>query len=207
MIPKKQEQFLLDGAQTILRERWDHFYQLTKDKPASIGLVKAVSLLGHAGDALDLGCGVGRDTRYLLARGFHVTAVDQEALSLTMLAQRQTKRLCLVQSTFDYFTFANEDFIHAHFALSFIRKVQFSTVFAKIKTSLQSRGTFVGQFFGIRDAWNVCTTHITFLPRKQTFDELTGLNIVVFDEEETDGRTAEGTAKRWHIYHILARKL
>ena len=49
---------------------WEHFYQRTKDKPPSLGLVKAVSLLGHADDALDFGCGAGRDTRYLLAQGF-----------------------------------------------------------------------------------------------------------------------------------------
>lgn len=207
MISKKQELFLLDGAQKIMRESWDHFYQLTKDKPPSIGLVKAVSLLGHVDDALDLGCGAGRDTRYLLAQGFYVTAVDQEAISLTLLAQLRTEHLCLVQSTFEDFTFADYGLVNAHFALPFIRKERFSTVFARLKTSLKPCGIFAGQFFGVHDAWNVSTNHITFLTRKQAFDELTGLDIVAFDEEEADGRTAEGAAKHWHVYHIIARKL
>ncbi len=208
MIPRKQELFLVDGAQKIMRESWDHFYQLTKDKPPSIGLVKAVSLRGHADDALDLGCGAGRDTRYLLAQGFHVTAVDQEALSLTLLAQLQTERLRLVQSTFEDFTFANYDLVNAHFALPFIRKERFSTVFARLKTSLKPCGIFVGQFFGVRDAWNVSANPnpITFLTRKQAFEELIGLDIVAFDEEEANGRIAEGAAKYWHVYHIIARK-
>jgi tellurite methyltransferase len=192
-----------------MRESWDweHFYQRTKDKPPSLGLVKAVSLLGHADDALDFGCGAGRDTRYLLAEGFSVTAVDQEALSLTLLAQLQTEHLCLVQSTFEDFTFANYGLVNAHFALPFIRKEQFSTVFTRLKTSLKPCGIFVGQFFGVRDAWNARANPITFLTREQAFDELTGLDIVVFDEEEADGRTAEGITKHWHVYHIIARKL
>lgn len=190
-----------------MREGWDHFYHLTKDKPPSTGLVKAVSLLGHAGNALDLGCGASRDTRYLLAQGFQVTAVDQETVPLALLAQRQTASLCLVQSTFEDFTFTHCDLVNAHFALPFIRKEQFSAVFARLKTSLKPRGIFIGEFFGIHDAWNVSGNHMTFLTREQVLDELKGLAIATFDEEAFDGRTAEGTAKYWHVYHIIARKL
>lgn len=199
--------FLIDGAQKIMRESWDHFYYLTKDNPPSMGLVKAVSLLGYAGDGLDFGCGAGRDTRYLLVHGFHVTAVDQEAVSLGMLVPLQIERLSLVQSTFEAFTFANYDLVNAHYALPFIRKEQFSTVFTRLKTSLKPGGLFVGQFFGVHDAWNVGGDRITFFTREQALDELIGLDIITFDEEEVDGTTTEGAAKHWHAYHIIARKL
>ncbi|BCL84641.1 tellurite resistance protein [Ktedonobacteria bacterium brp13] len=190
-----------------MRKSWDHFYQLTKDNPPSIGLVKTVSLLGHAGDALDFGCGAGRDTRYLLAQGFHVTAVDQEAVSLALLTQLQTERLCFVQSTFEDFPFAHYDLVNAHFTLPFIRKELFSAVFTRLKTSLKPCGIFVGQFFGVHDTWNVSANHMTFFTREQALDELKGLDIATFDEEEVDGITADGTTKHWHVYHIIAYNL
>ncbi len=49
---------------------WEEFYHITKNNPPWPRLVRAASLLGHTGEALDLGCGGGRDTRYLLAHGF-----------------------------------------------------------------------------------------------------------------------------------------
>lgn len=190
-----------------MRESWDLFYELTKDKPPSTGLVKAIALLGHIGRALDFGCGAGRDTRYLLMQGFQVTAVDCEANSLAALAQFPSKRLRLVQSTFEDFTFSNYDLINAHFSLPFIRREQFSAVFTRLKTSLKPRGIFVGQFFGIHDSWNVSANHMTFFTRDQALGELADLEMVTFEEEDTDGITAEGTAKHWHIYHIIARQL
>ncbi|HEY4387387.1 MAG TPA: class I SAM-dependent methyltransferase [Ktedonobacteraceae bacterium] len=189
-----------------MRENWDQFYQLTKDKPPSAGLVKAVSLLEHAGEALDLGCGSGRDTRYLLAQGFQVTAVDQEATALAALTELLTERLSLVQSAFEDFTFAKYDLVNAHFALPFIRKNLFSTVFTRLKASLKPGGIFVGQFFGIHDAWNARAEHMTFLTREQTLKELAGLETLGFEEEDADGFTTEGFAKHWHVYHIIARK-
>lgn len=185
---------------------WEEFYQLTKTNPPWPRLVRAVSLLGHAGEALDLGCGGGRDTRYLVAQGFEVTAVDSEAASLAALADLPRERLHLVQSTFEDFSFMSYDLINAHFALPFTQKAQFSAVFARLKATLKPGGVFVGQFFGINDTWNTPETTMTFLTQEQAHAELAGLEIVEFEEEDQDGTTARGEAKHWHVYHIVARQ-
>ncbi len=185
---------------------WKEFYQITKDNPPWPRLIRAVSLLGHAGDALDLGCGGGRDTRYLLAHGFQVTAVDNEAASLSGLADLPHEHLRLVQSTFEDFSFTSYDLINAHFTLPYTQKEQFPVVFARLKAALKPRGIFVGQFFGINDTWNTPETTMTFLTCEQAHSQLAGLQIIEFEEEEEDGTTARGDAKHWHVYHIIARK-
>ena len=189
-----------------MQRDWHNFYQITKDNPPSERLVKAVELLGHSGEALDLGCGAGRDTRHLLACGFQVTAVDREAASLAMLANLQTARLHCVQSSFENFTFARYDLVNARFALPFMPAEHFSTVFDHIKTSLKPDGIFVGQFFGVHDTWNAPENNMTFFTRAEALARLENLEVVEFEEEDHDGKTAEGTPKHWHVYHIIARK-
>ncbi len=190
----------------MFQPNWEEFYRITKNNPPWARLVRAVSLLGHTGEALDLGCGGGRDTRYLLASGFQVTAVDNEAASLAASADLPGERLHLVQSTFEDFTFTSYDLINAHFALPFIHKEQFSAVFTRLKTSLKPRGIFVGQFFGVHDSWNTPETRMTFFTHEQAQAQLAGLEIVEFEKEEHDGTTALGDAKHWHVYHIIARQ-
>ena len=185
---------------------WEEFYHITKNNPPWPRLVRAISLLGHTGEALDLGCGGGRDTRYLLAHGFQVTAVDNEAASLTALADIPSEHLRLVQSTFEDFPFTNYDLINAHFALPFTHKEQFSAVFARLKSALKPGGIFVGQFFGVNDTWNTPETTMTFFTHEQAYLQLADLEIIEFEEEDKDGTTAHGDAKHWHVYHIVARR-
>ncbi len=185
---------------------WSNFYHITRNHPPWPRLVRAVSLLGHTGEALDLGCGAGRDTRYLLERGFSVTAVDREAASLATLADLPTDHLRLVQSSFEDFTFGRYDLINAHFALPFTRKEAFATVFARLKAALKPGGFFAGQFFGVNDTWNVPDNYMTFFTREEAQSQLEGLEIVEFEEEDQDGATADGTQKHWHVFHIVAHK-
>jgi SAM-dependent methyltransferase len=201
--PKREEP--LDPTKRNPQPNWEEFYQLTKNNPPWPRLVRAVSLLGHAGEALDLGCGGGRDTRYLVACGFQVTAVDQEAAALAALADLPRERLHLVQSTFEEFSFTSYDLINAHFALPFTQKAQFSAVFARLKAALKPGGIFVGQLFGVNDTWNTPETTMTFLTHEQALTRLADLEIVEFTEEDQDGTTARGDAKHWHVYHIVAR--
>ncbi|GCE12420.1 class I SAM-dependent methyltransferase [Tengunoibacter tsumagoiensis] len=189
-----------------MRETWDQFYELTRERPPSEGIIRAVSLLGQTGDALDLGCGAGRDTRYLLSQGFEVTAVDRETTALAELSSFSNEHLHLVQSAFEDFTFATYNLINAHFALPFMAREQFSAVFTRLKASLKPGGIFVGQFFGIHDEWNTHENNFTFFTREQALSELDGLQIIEFEEIDADGRIASGTPKHWHVYHIIAAK-
>lgn len=188
--------------------RWATFYNITKNHPHWELLERAVSLFGQPGHALDLGCGAGRDTRYLLAQGWTVTAVDREAGAVALLAQLPRERLQVVQGSFEDFDYGYEvyDLVSAQYALPFNPRVSFNSVFARIKQSLKPGGIFTGQFFGIRDEWNTPETAMTFLTREQVDELLSDMRGIELTEKELLGNTATGEAKYWHVFHVVAQK-
>jgi len=186
--------------------KWEDFYKITKDRPPWPLLVQAISLLRRKEYALDLGCGAGRDTRFLLDQGFKVTAVDNVSHAIALLANFPQGRLRAVQASFEAFEFETYDLINAHFALPFTSEDRFHEVFARIKHALNADGIFVGQFFGVNDEWNTPGNQMTFLTREQAEAELKDLRILEFREEDVDSHVADGTPKHWHVFHIIAQK-
>ena len=185
--------------------KWEDFYKITKDRPPWPLLVQAISLLRRKEYALDLGCGAGRDTRFLLGQGFKVTAVDNDSHAIALLANFPQDRLRAVQSSFEDFEFETYDLVNAHFALPFAPEDRFHEVFARIKHALTTGGIFVGQFFGVNDEWNTPGNLMTFFTREQAEAELKDLRILEFREEDVDSHVADGTPKHWHVFHIIAQ--
>jgi len=195
------------GGKNYLKEfTWEDFYKITKDRPPWPLLVEAVDLLIQRKDALDLGCGAGRDTRFLLEQGFRVAAVDADPHAVALMAGFSQDHLRVVQSSFESFDFETYDLVNAHFALPFLSEEHFHLVFARIKQALHAGGIFVGQFFGVHDEWNTQENQMTFLTREQAQAELKGLKVLVFREEDIDSHVADGTPKHWHVFHIIAQK-
>jgi trans-aconitate methyltransferase len=188
---------------------WERFYGFTKESPPWPLLMRAAALAPRHGQALDLGAGAGRDTRYLLEQGFIVTAVDADPNAAAHLAALPQDHLRIVQSSFEGFEFAaaTYDLISAQFALPFVARDRFFEVFARLKAALAPAGVFAGQCFGMRDQWNVPGHAMTFLTRGEVEGLLSGLDIIALDEEDADGQTADGSPKHWHAFHILARRL
>jgi tellurite methyltransferase len=186
--------------------KWEDFYKITKGRPPWPLLVQAVTLLSNGKYALDLGCGAGRDTRYLLEQGFSVTAVDSDPHAIALLEVFPRDHLRVVQSSFEAFEFETYDLVNAHFALPFAPEDRFHEVFARIKLALNAGGIFVGQFFGVNDEWNSPGNQMTFLTREQAEAELKDLKVLEFQEEDVDSHVADGTPKHWHVFHIIAQK-
>jgi SAM-dependent methyltransferase len=187
--------------------KWEDFYNITKDRPHWPLLAQAVSLQTHRENALDLGCGAGRDTRFLLEQGFYVTAVDNNPGAIALLADFPQDHLWPVQASFDDFEYEAYDLVNAHFALPFMPKERFHEVFTRIKRALNPGGIFVGQFFGVHDEWNTPENKMTFFTREQAEAELESLKIIEFREEDVDSHVADGTPKHWHVFHIIAQKV
>lgn len=188
---------------------WNRFFTFTKDSPPWSLVMRAAALAPRRGHALDLGAGTGRDTRYLLEQGFHVTAVDAEPRAVELLSALPQDHLRVVRSTFADFDFASGapyDLISAQFALPFTPRERFADMFARLKAALAPGGIFVGQFFGVHDQWNTPDRAMTFHTRAEAESLVSDLEIIELTEEDVDSHTADGSPKHWHVFHILARR-
>lgn len=187
----------------------DDYYKNTKDLKPSPLLVEALgSMKSHGKVALDLGCGAGRDTKLLVEKGFHVTAVDSESAAKKYIdaLESSPNQLIFIQNTFAEFDYKNYDLINARYSLPFSSPEDFIMVKDKILHSLNPGGVFVGQLFGVNDSWNGENPDMTFHTRSEVESLFSALEIIKLEEQDGEGVLASGAKKHWHVFNIIARQ-
>lgn len=200
MIPEK----------TDAKNVWAEYFSLSRNKPPTPLLIEAMRYVSKKEKALDIGAGALKDTRYLLSRGFEVTALDPEPLMGEEAKTVSSDKFHPVVASFHAFEFPkNEyDIISAMYALPYCpapRDVFYQT-FKRMKRSLKTGGIFCGNFFGLNDERNVPDSGLIFLTRRDIAKLLKGFEIISFVEEEKDGWVTNGTPKHWHLFSVIARK-
>lgn len=190
------------------KKDWADYIQLTKDKPPSPLLVRALGFVVKRTTAIDVGGGALNDTRYLLEQGFDVTAVDADNAMAAQAKTIPSEKFHYTVSSFLDFQWPKDkfDIASAMFSLPFNPPETFKTVLTKIKQSLVPEGIFCGQFFGVRDTWS-SNPHMTFHTKELAEQLLSDLEILLLQEIEKDGQTANGTAKHWHFFNFIAKKI
>ena len=187
---------------------WNQYYKNTKSLKPSKFLIEALETFKPAtGSALDIGCGAGRDTKFLLERSYEVEAVDKdpEVINHLKLLPHQDK-LKFTCSDFSEFKFGQYEIVNAHYSLPFVSQANFNNVIDKVVLSVKPGGLFVGQLFGLDDEWNTVNTNKSFCTRKEVeriFKDFEKLQILEVNEK---GLMANGNSKHWHVYHIVAKK-
>ena len=188
---------------------WKEYFERTKDSKPRPLLIKAVELVTDKNEALDLGSGALNDVRYLVSKDFkHITAVDSKPIAQDIIKNFPSEIVSYIISTFEDFDFAENkyDLINAQYSLPFNPEDSFERVFKSIISSLKTGGIFTGQFFGIKDEWNIEGHKMNFQTREQAEELLAGLEMIDFQEEEADRKTAKGDMKHWHVFHFIVRK-
>jgi tellurite methyltransferase len=193
-----------------MSDRWRRYYDAAGTDPRQtlrLALGRFTCEGITRGLAVDLGCGAGRDTLALLDRGWSVCAIDgePEAIQRLLANAPETERLRTQVATFSRADGPSCDLVNSSFALPFCHPSEFADVWARIVASLRAGGRFCGQLFGVRDGW-APSTDITFHSREAAVALFTAFELEHFEEVEEDGKTATGVPKRWHLFHVVARK-
>jgi len=191
---------------------WPGYFKAVAGKEARETLLEALQLFDAPGFAIDLGCGEGRDTVELLARGWRVLAIDghEMAVGLTnhhpRLPAEARDRLEVRHAEMETVDLPPCDLLNASFALPFCRPEKFDDLWARIHAAIRPGGVLAGQLFGDRDGWARLPdrSHHT---RRRVGQLLRGrYQPRRFQEEERDGQDSRGNTKHWHVFHLVARR-
>ena len=191
-------------------QNWIQYYDKTKKEYPRNNVKFLIDSLNlkHT-NAIDLGCGQGNDTIYLINNDFKVLGIDKENVEDIIRARLPEKRqgnFTFKKQKLENLKIPNTDLIIANFSLSFCKKEYFKLMWQKIVESININGYFVGTIFGINDSWNKKYRDMSFFDKEDVKRLFNKFKIIVFEEIENDKPTALGKEKHWHFYNIIAQK-
>lgn len=163
----------------------------------------------NPGNAIELGCGVGNDTVYLIKNNWSVLAIDREDVKEKIskkLNEEELKKFRFQNQDFENIKLEKSNLIIANYCLPFCRKEKFEELWNKIKTSILEEGYFVGNFFGTNDSWNGIKPQMVFLAKDQIMELFKEFETIAFKEIEEEALTGLGKMKHWHIFNVIAKK-
>lgn len=155
--------------------------------------------------AIDLGCGSGNETVYMVKNGIKVLAIDRQLnqdFILNRLSDSEKQLISFNESSFEDVELPKTKLLTAFFSIPFCNPNNFDELWTKIYNSIEDNDYFVGQLFGDRDAWNVVESINTFSIDKVK-EYLKNYNIIKLEEIEY---VRESDNKKWHFYDIIAQK-
>ena len=185
------------------------YYKVTKNNPPS-GLIRRFltnkyneKLSGNT--AIDLGCGVGNDTEFLISKGFKVTAVDsqEEVKEIFENKNLDKEKLDLIIGDFSQIELPKADLIFANMSLFFV-KDNFELFLKSLLEKVNKNGFFVANFLGKEDEWKDKRTTIE---KDELLNYFKDFEVNYFSEEKYYKDTALGINKFWHVYTIMAKKV
>lgn len=187
----------------------EKYYDNTTDAMPNYTVKKFIKLNVEPGNAVELGCGAGRDTVCLIKNGWNVLAIDRENVESRIaakLSEEELKQFKFLKQKFEYIELEKNNLVVANFSLPFCNKNNFKELWNKIDDSILKDGYFVGNFFGINDEWKSTKEEMTFLTKEQVIELFKDFEIIEFKEVEKDGTTGLGKMKHWHIFNVIAKK-
>lgn len=162
------------------------------------------------GIMVDLGCGAGTISEFLIKLGWKVIAIDKDTDVIEArnkeLINSSNSKLCIQKSDFKDCNIPRNDLVYANFSIPFCKREEFDKLWQKIHKSISINGRFAGVFFGINDDWKD-RKDITFLKKQDVLKLFDNFKIEYFVEAEYDDKTALGKEKHWHNFRVVAKKI
>lgn len=195
---------------------WPVYYTGTQRTKAHTTLQQAVAACGvERYCAVDLGCGQGADSKYLLDQGWpQVVAIDATAEVRTyfaadpVLAQAmKLGQLDLQICRFEDFVWPHQpvDLVNASLSLPFCAPDKFAALWADLELHIKEGGLFAGHLFGPRDSW-ARRSDMVFHDEAAVRQLFKGWQRLDLREQEEDRPSVGGPMKHWHIWDVVAQR-
>lgn len=182
---------------------WSEYQERTyRTKPQYLAVYIANNL--EFNTIVDLGCGSGNETVYLLKKGKQVTSVDaylNEDYITSRITEEEQNNLHLIKSNIEDITIPKSDVIMSLFTLPFCNPEEFNNIWNKIKDSINPRGYLVANLFGNRS--HHASKQIPVFTEEQVKELLKDYTIIKWKEQEYQ-RELDDT--HWHYFDFVAKK-
>lgn len=164
--------------------------------------------------AVDLGAGKGRDTKYLLSKGFKVLAVESNALACESLKAIPCENLTVQCANFDEMRLDDlaqpASLINASFSLPYAGRDKVEGIVAKIAAKLIPGGSFSGQFFGSKCSFVADSKGKVASHSEQDVIRLFHshhMDVVSCQVEAGTGKRMDDSSCEKEYLHVIAKKL
>lgn len=130
----------------------EKYYDNTEIDLPHKNIKKFIEMKTNIGNAIDLGCGAGRDTVYLIRNKWNVLAIDRENVEDRIrkrLNQDELKRFRFQRQDFENVVLEENNLFVANFSLPFCNKNKFKQLWDKINKSILPNRIFCRKLF-----WN-----------------------------------------------------
>ena len=122
------------------------------------------------------------------------------------LKQEQLAKFKFQKQIFEDIKLEKCNLIVANYSLSFCKKEDFKELWNKINSSIEQNGYFIGNFFGVNDAWANSKSKMKFFTENEVKKIFEDFKIIKFKEVEKDGVTGLKKMKHWHLFIVIAQK-
>ena len=119
----------------------EKYYENTKDAMPHKNVLDFIKIEDKVGSAIDIGCGAGRDTIFLIKNGWNVIAIDREdneKLIKSKLNSEEQKKFEFECQNFENISLKDNNLVVSNFSLPFCSKNYFSNFWNKIVDSITS---------------------------------------------------------------------
>lgn len=177
-----------------MEKNWNNYQNKTVNLKKIDFIIDVLDRIeGSNGLAIDLGCGAGNDSIYMVQNGWNVIAIDSETSVIenrrNELESNMQEKLQILNGKFEEVELPKADLIFANYSIPFCNPMEFEKLWNKIDDSIKSGGIFAGIIFGKHDGW-AKRENMTFKAEKDIKEMLKMFTIEVFEEDEYDGITA-----------------
>lgn len=126
------------------------YYENTKNALPHPMVKKFINMNIKTENAIDLGCGTGSDTVYLIKNGWNVLAIDKEDTEQfisSKLNDEEIKRFRFDSQNFETIQLERTKLLVANFSIPFCKKDCFNQFWNKIVDSILKERLFCRKFF------------------------------------------------------------
>ena len=122
-------------------EKIEEYYKKTENSKPNFLIKKLINNVEiKQKNAVELGCGTGRDTLYLIKNGFKVLAIDKEDTSKIIskkLNSEELKRFRFKCQAFEDLEIEENNLLVANFSIPFCNKNYFKSFWNRIDRSME----------------------------------------------------------------------